>query len=76
MLISMTRDKLVFQNLAIEAIGDGWKEKFNAARNDPRFLGSTELALADLVQRRAELVVMLDQYRRGEPIKLPPVRTN
>ncbi|MGB0063072.1 MAG: hypothetical protein WBP85_01390 [Terracidiphilus sp.] len=68
-LIVMTRDKLVWQNLAIPLMGEEWKEKFEAARSDPAFLGEWELTVAETRKMRDKAVSMLDQLRKGDPIQ-------
>jgi hypothetical protein len=70
-LLVMTRDKLVWQNLAIPLLGQGWQQKFEQARSDNRFLGEWELYLAEVQTMRAVAVAMLDQLQRGEPVRPP-----
>ena len=52
LLVNMTHDKLVWQNLAIPLLGDEWKSKFAAARSDSRFLGEQEMTMANVRQMR------------------------
>jgi hypothetical protein len=75
-LITMTRDKLVWQNLAIPFLGDDWAQKFEQARSDKRFLAEIELQLAGIQQMRNAGVAMLDQLQKGESIHLPIDRIN
>jgi hypothetical protein len=75
-LLGMTRDKLVFQQLAIPFLGDGWKEKFEKARSDPRFLGEYEMHLAEIQEMRKVAVGMLDQLLKGDPAHPPNVPIN
>lgn len=70
-LIGMTRDKLVFQQLAIPYLGEDWKERFERARSDPKFLGECEIHLAEIQEMRKRAVEMLDQLLRGDPIQSP-----
>ena len=71
-LITMTRDKLTFQKLLIPLLGDDWKQKFEDARSDPRFLGEWELQLADIQKKRDWAVAALDRLQKGDSI-LPPI---
>ncbi len=64
-LITMTRDKLIFQKLAIPFLGEDWVKKYEAARDDPKFLGETELSMADLRKMRQNVVDMLRQLQKG-----------
>jgi hypothetical protein len=75
-LIEMTRDKLVWQGLAVPFLGESWKEKFNAARADPHFLGEWELCVAEIQKMRDGLVKVLDQLQKGDPIQPPTDRIN
>jgi hypothetical protein len=75
-LIAMTRDKMVWQNLAIPLLGDNWREKFEEARGNPRFLGEGEVQLADIRRIRDWAVRMLDQIQRGESVCLPTEQIN
>jgi len=74
--ITMTRDKLVWQNLAIPCLGENWKERFEEARGNPKFLGEHELYLAELNKMRDQGVQMLDQLRKGIPVRPPNAQPN
>ena len=75
-LIGMTRDKLIWQSLAIPFLGNDWREKFEAARKNPHFLKEGELFLADLQRKRDMLVAMLDQLQKGDSPQPPTDRIN
>lgn len=75
-LITMTRDKLIWQNLAMPLLGDDWREKFEQARSNPQFLGEGELLMANIRQMRDWMVTVLDQFQKGETIQLPTERIN
>jgi hypothetical protein len=75
-LLTMTRDKLVWQNLAIPLLGEGWQQKFEQARSDPRFLGEWELQQAEIRKMRDAMVKVLDQLQKGESVQMPTQRIN
>lgn len=75
-LVTMTRDKLVWQNLAIPLLGEGWQKRFEQARSDHRFLGEYELCLTEIQEMRKAAVMMLDQIQKGDLIHSPIDRIN
>ena len=76
LLVEMTRDKLVFQALAIPFLGDKWQEIFQNARLDRNFLGQWELNMAEIEKMRKDGMEMLDQLRKGLPVRLPDASIN
>ena len=75
-LIGMTRDKLIWQSLAIPFLGAEWREKFQQAHDDPYFLKDGEVFVADIRRMRDVLVAMLDQLQKGESPQPPIDRIN
>ena len=75
-LITMTRDKMVWQGLAVPFLGSDWENRFLAARANNQSLGEWEIYLADVKKMRDQAVAVLDQLQKGDPIQLPIDRVN
>jgi hypothetical protein len=74
--IAITRDKFVWQNLAIPLLGENWEATFRAAQSDPKFIVGGEIQLAELKKMRDAFVSMSEKALKGESVPQPTDRIN
>lgn len=75
-LIGMTRDKIIWQNVAVSQTGEDAGRKFEEFGCDPQLLAEIEACLVDVRRMRRNTAKVWDRLRRGEPFQPPTDQTD
>jgi hypothetical protein len=74
--MQITRDKIVWQRIAISQLGESSQEIFEKTRNLPEMLTAIEIQLAELRLVRNAFATMVEKSSKGEPTQTPIDRIN
>ena len=75
-LMAMTRNKIIWQNVALSQLGQEGRQKFEEFRGNPQLLAEIEACLVDVRKMRKNIEEVWDRLRRGEPFQWPTDQTD